>query len=117
MQAREQIIKLGKVLAQEQRLGYTDTVVPEGLLPFLERWQADCDGAMELPAVQQALSLLVDYDVQPVAVRRQRLDRALEGLRALFKNTEPRTQNPEPVGADQRIGPTPPAKTQTVLHK
>lgn len=85
MQAREHIIKLGKVLAEEQRRGCDDSAVNGGLDRFLAAWQTGTNGAMEVPAVQAALELLVDYAAQPLPVRQERLAVALEGLRAIFR--------------------------------
>jgi ATP-dependent DNA helicase RecG len=85
MQSREQIIQLGKVLAEEQRQGYHNTTVAAGLEQFLQQWRAESNGALRVPAVRKALALLADYGAQPAEVRQQRLDMALSDLRDIFR--------------------------------
>lgn len=111
MQEREQIIKLGKVLAEEQQRGCDDRAAAAGLDAFLDAWRAESNGVLAVPAVAAALELLIDYGIQPVAVRRERVGSALEGLRALFKKAPPTSAPPAPAprpapGA-RRASPTP----------
>ncbi len=89
MQERDQIINLGKVLAEEERRGCDNSAVESGLQAFLTAWQSNSNGALEIPAVRAALDLLAAYDDQPVPTRQERLTQALAGLRALFKTAEP----------------------------
>lgn len=86
MQSREQIITLGKVLAEEQRRGGDDGAVIDGLDSFIARWHAESNGVRALPAVQEALALLTNYAHQPVDLRQAHLAQALELLRALFRS-------------------------------
>ncbi len=88
MQERDQIINLGKMLAEEERRGCDNSAVDGGLSAFLSTWQARSNGALEVPAVRAALSLLSTYDDQPVPLRQERLNQALTGLRALFKTDQ-----------------------------
>ncbi|MFP4440021.1 MAG: ATP-dependent DNA helicase RecG [Chloroflexaceae bacterium] len=89
MQERDQIINLGKVLAEEERRGCDNSAVDGGLQAFLTAWQSNSNGALEVPAVRAALDLLAAYDDQPVSARQEQLTQALAGLRALFKTAEP----------------------------
>jgi ATP-dependent DNA helicase RecG len=82
---REQIIALGRVLAEEQRRNYSDTAAPGGLARFLVAWRADAEAALAEPAVQAVLAALADYDALHLDERQARLDRVLEDLRALFR--------------------------------
>lgn len=89
MQNQEQIIKLGRVLAEEERRGHDDSAVAEGLEQFLADWRSTTNGALAEPAVQAALALLQGYSDQPPVMRRERLGQALSGLRALFRKPAP----------------------------
>ncbi len=84
---REQIIALGRVLAEEQRRNYSDTAAPAGLARFLAAWRADAEAALAEPAVQAVFAALAGYDELHLDERQARLDRVLEDLRALFRNT------------------------------
>lgn len=96
MQGREQIINLGKVLAEEQRRGCDNGAVEGGLAQFVRGWEAASNGALDLPAVRVALALLDEYDSQPIEMRQERLTHALAGLRALFKAGEQEAVPPPP---------------------
>lgn len=103
MQDREQIIKLGKILAEEQRQGCIDSVVSIGLEAFVQQWSREADGALEIPAVQAALTLLTAYTRQPLAIRQERLNQALTGLRELFRAERQRGEEmPRQRGEDNR---------------
>lgn len=97
MQAREQIIKLGKILAEEQQRGCDDSTVPGGLDQFITLWKAEANGAVEVPAVQEALGLLANYGAQPQVARQERLSQALDGLRAIFRGQQSRSDHQPPV--------------------
>jgi ATP-dependent DNA helicase RecG len=126
IKAREQIIQLGKLLAEEQRQGYQDQVVDGGLDQFLISWRVASDDALENPAVREALALLDAYGAQSPAMRQQRLDHALNSLRDLFRTrSEPaesagvpvrkRTAPRQPLPADEAIAlDTPIAKLPDV---
>lgn len=85
MQYREPIITLGRVLAAEQRGGCRDQSTSKGLDHFLADWQAEHCEALAEPAVRQALELLADYQAQALYTRYARIQRAITGLRALFR--------------------------------
>ncbi len=87
MESKEQIIQLGKVLAEEQRRSFDDGAVPDGLERYLTGWRKEANGALQYPAVQQTLELLAGYGVFDATTRRARVGIALEGLRALFRPT------------------------------
>lgn len=86
MHDREQIIQLGKVLAEEQRLGYSNTAAAGGLEQFLHDWRSEVNGALDYPAVQQALELLPGYGSAPPDQRAERIDTVLGDLRAMFRS-------------------------------
>jgi ATP-dependent DNA helicase RecG len=88
MQGREQIIRLGKVLAAEQRRGCDDSSTEDGLEAFLRDWEAEADGALAVPAVRNALTLLHGYNALTIGERRTRVLRAVEDLRALFRTEQ-----------------------------
>ncbi len=113
MQEREQIIQLGRVLAQEQQRGCDDSLVAEGLEQFIARWRAEANGALTIPAVQHALDLLADYASQPQVLRQERIAQALDGLRALFKNRETATEQPAPAAAPRRSAAPRPSSSAT----
>jgi ATP-dependent DNA helicase RecG len=103
MQGRDQIIQLGKILAEEQRRGCDDSAVEGGLERFLAYWRGEANGALNVAAVQQALDLLDGYSQQPLAARQERLDRALADLRALFRAHPDSSQStPPPASTRQR---------------
>ena len=85
MEAKDQIIQLGKVLAEEQRRGCDDGAAEGGLERFLTSWRLAADGALAYPPVQQTLELLSGYAMFDAPTRRARIGIALEGLRALFR--------------------------------
>ncbi len=85
MQGREQIIRLGKVLAAEQRRGCNDSSTEDGLEAFLGAWEAEADGALSVPTVRNALEMLHGYNAMTTGERRTRVLRAVEDLRALFR--------------------------------
>ncbi len=113
-EVREQIIQLGKLLAEEQRQGYHDSAADEGLDSFLVRWRSECDGALENPAVRKALALLASYGEQPATLRQERLDRALEGLRAIFRSGSPETPEAAPTPAPKPARRRAPAPAETL---
>lgn len=88
IQDREHIIRLGKVLAAEYRRGCDDSATEDGLEQFLAGWRAAANGALSEPAVQVALTLLEHYGAQMLRERRSRMQQALEGLRALFREPQ-----------------------------
>ncbi len=99
MQSREQIVTLGKVLAEEQRRGGDDGAVIDGLDRFIAAWRTESNRAREIPAVQQALALLANYAHQPVDTRQVHLAQALELLRTLFKSLETTTATANATGS------------------
>jgi ATP-dependent DNA helicase RecG len=103
MQGREQIIRLGKVLAAEQRRGCDDSSTEDGLEAFLGAWEAEADGALAVPAVRNALTLLNGYSGMTIGERRGRVLRAVEDLRALFRTEQEGRGGPGNKGtAEQR---------------
>src|SRR3954470_11480125 len=85
MESKDQIIQLGKVLAEEQRRNFDDSAAPDGLERYLTGWRKDANGALQYPPVQQTLELLAGYGVFDETTRRARVGIALEGLRGLFR--------------------------------
>jgi ATP-dependent DNA helicase RecG len=85
LESKDQIIALGKVLAEEQRRGCDDSATADGLERYLTGWRMDANGALQHTPVQQALELLAGYGVFDTTTRRARVGIALEGLRALFR--------------------------------
>lgn len=114
MQAREQIIKLGKVLAEEQRRGYDNGTFEAGLDQFITEWRTESNGALDIPAVQQALALLENYGAQPLAQRQEHLPQALEGLRSIFR--EQSQSLPHKRSATKKIGRQPTARAVPVAQ-
>jgi ATP-dependent DNA helicase RecG len=109
MDDREQIIQLGKVLAEEQRRDCDNQAVEGGLEQFLEYWSARANGAVHIPAVREVLTLLQDYDIEVVAVRRERVTRALPMLRALFREMQGQPLQPAP--SEQLSTASPPPRS------
>ncbi len=107
MQAREQIIELGKLLAEEQRQGYSDGAAEGGLDRFLERWRAESNGALKEPAVRKALALLTAYADQSPDLRRERIDRAVEELRDMFRRPRAAPQHADESAAPAKPVPAP----------
>lgn len=97
MDEREHIIRLGKVLAAEERAAYADTVIAGGLERFLVGWREAANGALAEPAVQEALALLAGYAALPVEQRADRVATALRGLRAIFRSPAPAPAAASPV--------------------
>src|SRR5690242_1586346 len=85
MESKDQIIQLGKLLAEEQRRNFDDGAAPDGLERYLTGWRKAANGALQYPPVQQALELLAGYGVFDETTRRARVGIALEGLRGLFR--------------------------------
>ncbi|PDV97606.1 ATP-dependent DNA helicase RecG [Candidatus Chloroploca asiatica] len=117
MQDRDHIISLGRLLAAELRRGCDDTAAELGLDHFLAQWQAQADGALDLPAVQATFALLADYGAQSVLERRARVTRAVEDLRGLFRH-ETAPPPPAPPAKKKRTRPPasppqPPAPVRT----
>jgi ATP-dependent DNA helicase RecG len=96
MDNRDQIIQLGKVLAEEQRRDCDNQAVEGGLEQFLGYWAARANGAVHIPTVREVLTLLQDYDIEVVAVRRERVAQALPMLRVLFREMQSQPQQPDP---------------------
>jgi ATP-dependent DNA helicase RecG len=94
MEDRDQIIQLGKLLAEEQRRNFDDGAAPEGLERYLTGWRKDANGALQYAPVQQTLELLAGYGVFDETTRRARIGIALEGLRTLFRPTPAGTTAP-----------------------
>ncbi|NJM09265.1 hypothetical protein HC891_28235, partial [Candidatus Gracilibacteria bacterium] len=88
IQDREHIIALGRTLAAELAAGCEDRSSAQSITQFLDDWRLGSDGALAVPAVAQALDLLTDYDLQPVNVRRERVQRAVSLLRDIFRKSE-----------------------------
>src|SRR4051812_12363452 len=116
MESKDQIIQLGKLLAEEQRRNFDDGAAPEGLERYLTGWRKDANGALQYPAVQQTLDLLAGYGVFDATTRRARVGIALEGLRALFRAPERGTRGPtESAPKPLASKPKPPAKPAAPL--
>ena len=60
MDAKDQIIELGRVLREEQKGGYQDSATPAGLEHYLTNWSAQANGALAHEPVQRVLELLAD---------------------------------------------------------
>jgi ATP-dependent DNA helicase RecG len=101
----DEIIKLGKVLAEEQRRDCDNHTVLGGMGQFLSAWQAEANGALDIPAVKQALDLLDNYDTQPPATRHERLALALETLRDLFRTRKQQNAHPKPAHNSSKSAP------------
>lgn len=82
---QEQLIRLGKVLAEEQRRNYDNRAVEGGLERFIQYWSSQAHEAMTNPVVQDVVKLLQHYDDELVAVRQARIDYTLAVLRMLFR--------------------------------
>jgi ATP-dependent DNA helicase RecG len=93
MHNRDHIIKLGRVLAEEQRRGYDDGAVAEGLALFLYSWEREAKEDSGIPVVRGTLDLLAGYNDLPGDVRQERVDHALTELRALFKKSNGATNS------------------------
>lgn len=85
MDGKDQIIRLGKLLAEEQRRGCDDSAVDGGLERFLVSWRSEADLALRYEPVQQALELLAGYALLDQPTRCARVGSALEHLRSLFR--------------------------------
>ncbi len=109
MQDKDHIIRLGKVLAAEYRRGCDDAAVVEGLELFLERWRAEANGALAVPAVRAALALLEGYGGQTIRERRSNVGQALDGLRALFRQQPGAPAGAEEAGSGKAAETPPPA--------
>jgi ATP-dependent DNA helicase RecG len=96
MKDRDHIIKLGRVLAEEQRRGYDDGAVNEGLALFLSSWEQEAREDAGLPVVRGALDLLASYAALAADERQNRLDQALDELRGLFKKPHGTVSEPAP---------------------
>ncbi|MGQ9550116.1 MAG: ATP-dependent DNA helicase RecG [Roseiflexus sp.] len=86
MDGKEQIIRLGKLLAEEERRGCDDGAVAGGLEHFLTTWRVEARDALCYEPVQQALDILAGYAVLDRSTRRARVGIALESLRSLFRS-------------------------------
>jgi ATP-dependent DNA helicase RecG len=93
MDGKEEIIRLGKTLAEEQRRGFDDGAASGGLERFLTAWRLEANGALQYPEVRQTLESLAGYAMLDLPTRRARVGIALETLRALFRSP---TQAPAP---------------------
>ncbi|HEU5098555.1 MAG TPA: ATP-dependent DNA helicase RecG [Roseiflexaceae bacterium] len=110
LDSKDQIIQLGKVLAEEQRRGCDDSAAPDGLERFLTGWRMEANGALQYPPVQRTLELLAGYAVFDETTRRARVGIALEALRALFREQAAGDRRQEAVnGSVASNGPKPPA--------
>lgn len=85
MDEKEQIIRLGRLLAEEERRGCDNSTVAGGLERFLTTWRMEAGDALRYEPVQQALELLAGYAVLDQPTRRARVGIALESLRSLFR--------------------------------
>ena len=125
MESKDQIIQLGKLLAEEQRRNFDDGAAPDGLERYLTGWRKEANGALQYPPVQQTLELLAGYGVFDETTRRARVGIALEGLRALFRPQgtgdkgqgesapKPQASKPKP----QAAKPTPPLTLDTPIDQ
>ncbi len=108
MQNREQIIELGRLLAEEQRAGCLDNTTNHGLERFVAEWYAHAGTAQQYPAVQHTLALLHNYTALPLAERDVRLSAALESLRDLFRQPPPQPPQPAPPPDPAELAYVPP---------
>ena len=72
MDAKEQIVQLGKILRAEYDRGCDDGAAPDGMERFLTGWRLEANGALQHAQVQQALELLAGYGVFDATTRRAR---------------------------------------------
>ncbi|RRR66114.1 MAG: ATP-dependent DNA helicase RecG [Candidatus Viridilinea halotolerans] len=122
MHYREPIITLGRVLAAEQRSGCKDAATPQGLDQFLAVWQAQHNEALLEPAVRSAMDLLADYGAQALLMRYAHIQRALSGLRALFRAQQQAEESPTEnhalaLGTDAPADDAAPASSPAVAHE
>lgn len=94
MEAKEQIIQLGKLLVEEQRRDCDDGAADGGLDRFLVHWRQVAEGALQYQPVQQALSLLTDYALLDGPTRHERIAGAIVGLRSLFRPSDTPAKKP-----------------------
>lgn len=85
MDGKDQIIRLGKVLAEEERRDCDDGALAGGLERFLTAWRIEAQHALKYEQVQQTLELLAGYAMLDQATRRARVGIALDSLRAIFR--------------------------------
>lgn len=84
----QQLVTLGKVLAEEQRRGCDNRAVLGGIELFLDTWKREAEQAGHAVAdVQQILVLLGGYAYFSQEEREQRLGQVLERLRAVYRET------------------------------
>src|SRR3712207_1120294 len=103
MDAREQIIRLGKCLAAEAQAGYANAV-KGGLESFIAAWAAEANGATDELAVRATLVRLQGYAALPADERKVRVDESLSQLRALFKAaSQPQRATKSPASAPAAI--------------
>ncbi len=112
MDTSEHIIKLGKVLAEEQRRGCNNETVDGGLDQFIAYWQTEYHGGDEAPTVQEALGLLDDYVNQPLPTRQEHLEQALQALRSIFREKPASKQRPKPEDSTIDMDKAPPSASQ-----
>lgn len=84
----EAIVKLGKVLAEEQRRGCDNRAVLVGIEQFITDWQRESPDAAALPTVQQTLALLNGYAAKTPETRQQPVQTALEMLRSCYREAK-----------------------------
>lgn len=106
MDGKDQIIRLGKLLAEEQRRGCDDSTVDGGLERFLVSWRMEAGMALRYEPVQQALELLAGYALLDQPTRRARVGIALESLRALFRAQPAPQPAPAPSSTPPPRAPT-----------
>lgn len=95
MDAKDQILQLGKVLRAEQERGCDDSAVEGGLERFLTSWRMEANGALQHEQVQQVLELLAGYAVFDNTTRRARVGVALDALRQLWRAQQRSSTAPE----------------------
>lgn len=95
MDGKEQIIELGRMLADEQKRGCEG----DGLEATLASWCEESISALSSSTVRRVIESFVGYTVLDLAARSARVGVALEELRALFRKP------PEPVRAEPRSAP------------
>lgn len=119
MDGKDQIIRLGKLLAEEKRRGCNDSAAAGGLERFLTAWRIEAGQALRYEPVQQALELLAGYTMLDQPTRRARVDSALEGLRSLFRKqpaSPAALATPPPLSTRapaRRVQPAPPKRPLT----
>lgn len=106
---REELARLGRILALEASRGYTDRVVMGGLTGYVEKLRARLPAPLppgEVPRLARLAELLAGYSAASVP-ERARLARAARALLAATAASGPTV--PEPAASQAAVRPAPPS--------